>query len=64
MGPIGVIAADSLLGEVTAAMANAVSSSEAEKLLIPVNTCGFYVAGVGSHTLSELIDDVIQMIKV
>lgn len=64
VGPIGVIAADSLLGEVTAAMAKAVSSSEAEKLLIPVNTCGFYVAGVGSHTLSELIDDVIQMIKV
>lgn len=63
VGPIGVTAADSLLGEVTPAMANAVASSEAKKLLIPVNTCGFYVAGVGTYTLSELVDDVIQMIQ-
>ena len=56
------MAADALLGEVTAVMARAVAESNARKLLIPVNSCGFYVAGVGDHTLSELVDDAVGMI--
>jgi len=62
VGPIGILAADALLGEVTAVMARAVAGSSAGKLLIPVNSCGFYVAGVGDHTLSELVDDAVGMI--
>ena len=62
VGPIGILAADALLGEVTAVMAEAVARSDARKLLIPVHSCGFYVAGVGVHTLSELVDDAINMI--
>ncbi|EEG74733.1 hypothetical protein CLOHYLEM_05397 [[Clostridium] hylemonae DSM 15053] len=62
VGPIGIMAADALLGEVTAVMARAVAGSGARKLLIPVNSCGFYVAGVGDHTLSELVDDAVGMI--
>ncbi|BFL13638.1 DUF3842 family protein [[Clostridium] hylemonae] len=62
VGPIGIMAADALLGEVTAVMARAVAESNARKLLIPVNSCGFYVAGVGDHTLSELVDDAVGMI--
>lgn len=64
IGPIGILAADALLGEVTPAMAAAVAQSEAAKLLIPVNSCGICVAGVGEHTLSELIDEVIEMIEI
>lgn len=63
VGPIGILAADALLGEVTATMAEAVAASDARKLLIPVNTCGLYVAGVGDSTLGELIDDIIGMIE-
>ena len=62
VGPIGILAADALLGEVTAVMAEAVARSDARKLLIPVNSCGFYVAGVGGHTLGELVDDAVDMI--
>lgn len=62
VGPIGILAADALLGEVTAVMARAVAGSSAGKLLIPVNSCGFYVAGVEDHTLSELVDDAVGMI--
>ncbi|BDF05757.1 hypothetical protein CE91St63_28190 [[Clostridium] hylemonae] len=62
VGPIGILATDALLGEVTAVMARAVAGSSAGKLLIPVNSCGFYVAGVGDHTLSELVDDAVGMI--
>lgn len=63
VGPIGILAADALMGEVTSAMANAVAKSDAKKLLIPVNSCCYYVAGVGDYTLSELVDDVVQKIE-
>lgn len=62
VGPIGIMAADALYGEVTQAMANAVARSSAQKILIPVNNCGFRVAGVGSSSLSELIGDAVRQI--
>ena len=62
VGPIGILAADALLGEVTPQMATLVAQSKAEKILIPVHTCNFRVAGVGDYTLNELIDDVIRYI--
>lgn len=62
VGPIGILAADALLGEITPAMAMAVAQCSAEKILIPVNACNYRVAGVGNHTLNELIDDVIFQI--
>lgn len=62
IGPIGILAADALLGEITPAMAMAVAQCPAQKILIPVNACNYRVAGVGNHTLNELIDDVIAQI--
>lgn len=62
VGPIGILAADALLGEITPAMAMAVAQCPAEKVLIPVNACNYRVAGVGNYTLNELIDDVIAQI--
>ncbi len=56
MGPIGIIIADSLLGEITPKMSDAVSASRADKVLLPVNKCGVYIAGAGEHSLSELIE--------
>ena len=46
VGPIGIIAADALLGEITPKMAQAVASCTAQKVLLPVNTCMFHVVGV------------------
>lgn len=62
IGPIGIIAADALLGEITEKMASAVARSDAKKILIPVNTCGIYVAGVGDNSLSKLIEDAVSQI--
>ena len=64
VGGIGVIAANAMLGEISPAMANAVSSSRALKLLIPVNKCNFYVAGIQDNGLSEKIEEVICKIKI
>ena len=64
IGGIGVIAANAMLGEISPAMANAVSSSRALKLIIPVNKCNFYVAGIQDNGLSEKIEEVICKIKI
>lgn len=60
-GPIGIIAADSMLGEITPKMAEAVGSSSARKILIPVNRC-FEVAGVMDMTLSQYVSEAVSMI--
>ena len=63
VGPIGIISADSLLGEITPAMAVAVGQSKALKLLIPVNRCQNQVIGVKDMSMSELTRETILRIK-
>ena len=58
IGPIGVVIADSLLGEVTEKMALAVSRAEATRILIPMARCNNMIAGVSDKSVNELIEDV------
>ncbi len=62
-GPIGILAADSLLGEVTPAMAVAVGQSPAKKLLLPVNHCNNVVVGTQSMPLSRLMDEAVELLR-
>lgn len=62
-GPIGILAADSLLGEVTPAMAVAIGQSAAHKVLLPVNKCNHHVAGVQDLSLQELLNDALSLIE-
>ena len=59
-GPVGSAMADSLLGEITPAMAAAVSGSNAFKLLIPMNRCNHYIAGIRQASLADLIQDAVN----
>lgn len=65
VGPVGIIAADSLMGEITPAMAQAVSMSRAQKLLIPVNRCRIRVVGVREMSMGDSIacavDEICRM---
>jgi hypothetical protein len=63
VGPIGIIATDSLLGEVTERMAAAVSGSRAKKILIPMNNCDFIVMGIGEQKLTYLVDEAVERIE-
>ena len=63
VGPIGILAADSLMGEITAAMAVAIGRSEARKLLLPVNQCNNIVAGTQSLSLSRLMDEAVEVLR-
>ena len=60
IGPLGIMAADSLLGEVTPAMAVAVGSSLAQKILLPVNRCNHHVVGVQDYSMARLTDEAVE----
>ena len=63
IGPIGIVIADSLLGEVTPKMAAAVGHSEAVRILIPVNRCDNLVAGVQNAPLSVFLQDAVAKLR-
>lgn len=62
IGPIGIVMANALLGEITPAIATAVGASKAYKILIPMNRCNHYVAGCNEISLSETINDVCKKV--
>ena len=63
IGPIGIVIADSLLGEITPAMAVAVGQSRAAKILLPVSKCENLVAGVQNLGVSALIEDALAKLQ-
>lgn len=63
IGPIGIVIADSLLGEVTESMALAVSRAQATRILIPVNKCDNLVAGVTNLNMGALIADAVEKLR-
>lgn len=62
-GPIGIAIADSLFGEISPKIALAVAQSDALRVLIPMNLCDNYIAGVSAVGTSALIDDCVAKIK-
>lgn len=63
VGPIGILVADAMLGEITEKMALAVGRSAARKLLLPVNQCGNLIAGTQSMSLSRVMEEAVAMLK-
>lgn len=63
IGPVGILSADSMLGEITPAMAVAVGQSRATKLLLPVNRCSNRVVGVKKLTLSEITAEAVAELR-
>ena len=62
VGPFGIATADAMMGEISPAMANAVASSAAYRVLIPMNLCNTYVAGVTSGS-SAILEDAVRHIR-
>lgn len=63
VGPIGIVIADSLLGEITSRMAEAVGQASAKRILIPMKNCGNIVAGVGNFNMTHLISEAVKEIE-
>lgn len=63
MGPIGIVIADSMNGEITPKMATAIGQSECRRILIPINNCNNIVAGVEDKSLKALIKDAVRCLQ-
>ena len=63
VGPVGIVIADALYGEITPNMALAVGQSRAKRILIPVNHCDNIIAGVPDLTLSRLVESVVEQLR-
>lgn len=63
VGPIGIVIADALLGEITPTMAAAVCQSGARRVLVPINHCENYVVGVPDQPVSQLVAAAAQKVK-
>ena len=63
IGPIGIVIADSLFGEVTPTMAAAIGRSRAIQLLMPVNRCNHHVVGCEEISMKEIIRRVIDQVR-
>lgn len=62
-GPIGIVIADALFGEITPKMALAVAQSDAKRILIPSNHCDNIIAGVSDVSIGRLIQSAVDEIR-
>lgn len=63
LGPVGIVIADSMYGEITPKMACAVGQSSAAKILIPINHCDNYIVGVPSTNVRAMIQEAVERIR-
>lgn len=62
VGPLGIALADAMLGEISPAMAAAVAASPAKRVLIPLNLCDTWVAGVSGGS-AAILEDALERIR-
>ena len=61
LGVTGILHANAMMGEISPGIAAAVSLSEGQKILIPLERCGLNIAGVGKQPLDSLIRQAAEM---
>jgi hypothetical protein len=63
IGPVGIIIPNSLMGEISPAIATAVASCGAVKILVPLAQPHVELIGLEARPLSAVLDDVVSRIK-
>ena len=63
IGPIGIVLADAMLGEITPKMAAAVAQSPAKRILIPFDHCDNIIVGVGDLTITRLLQEAMEELR-
>ncbi|HHY99310.1 MAG TPA: DUF3842 family protein [Firmicutes bacterium] len=63
LGPLGIVLANSMLGELTPRMAKAITTSRARKLLIPMNRCGVEVVGIQTESMPRQLEILVEKVK-
>lgn len=63
IGPIGMVIADAMMGEITPATAAAIAQADARRIMIPFSSCDNYIAGVSEVSMGKLIADAVRQLK-
>ncbi len=63
VGPMAILVADSMMGEITPRMASAVADSTAEKILLPLQKCGITVVGVADMSMNNMLNELEKLIE-
>ena len=63
IGPVGMVIANAMLGEITPAMARAIAEADAKRIMIPFNSCDNYIAGVSDYSTGRLIQEAVDHLK-
>lgn len=63
VGPIGIVIADALFGEITPKMAVTIGQADAVRILLPLNKCDNVVAGISDLSITAIMEDVIRKVK-
>lgn len=63
VGPLAIVLANGLRGEITPKMAEAISSSPAKKLLIPSSRCNVEVVTSSKDSFSVQVETLVDRIK-
>lgn len=63
IGPVGIVLANAMLGEITPRMAEAVASSDARLVLIPMNKCHITMVGIENKKLSDYVREGVEVVR-
>lgn len=63
MGPVGIVIADSLWGEITPAMAVAIGQADAVRILLPMNQCDNQIVGIEDVSVGRLVQYSMEEIR-
>lgn len=60
LGPIAILIANSMMGEITPLMAEAIANSSAKKIILPLNRCNVYITGTKELNVNQMIQSAID----
>lgn len=63
IGPIAILIANSMMGEITPVMAEAISTSEVKKIILPLNRCNVHIVGTQELNINQMLDYIIEEIN-
>jgi hypothetical protein len=63
LGPIGIVLANSLMGEINGAMAEAVLDAPGERILVPIQQDHFVLAGFEPLSLSKMVERAVEILR-
>ena len=64
IGPLGIVLAHAMMGEVTPKIATAVSASRAKKILLPLSQENVEIVGIAASPLPHLVEELIETLLV